>query len=42
MQHHILLTKNAKGILILIADFPLCNLLLVVSIYVFCAFNLYR
>ena len=26
MQHHILLTKNAKGILILVADWPLCNL----------------
>ena len=42
LQHHVLLTSNAKTLLVLIPGFPTCNLLLVTSIYLLCALKLYR
>ena len=42
MQHHCLLTSNAKTLLVLVPGYEKCNLLLVVVIYVWCALRLYR
>ena len=42
LQHHVLLTSNAKTLLVLIPDYPLLNLLVVASIYIVCAKSLYR
>lgn len=42
LQHHIWLTENAKKTLVLLPDYPLCNLLLTTAIYVYLANRLFR
>lgn len=42
LQHHVLLTKNAKAVLVFFPKYPLFNLLIVATVYIFCAKCLYR
>ena len=41
MQHHILLTENAKALLTLVPDMPMVNLGVVMIFYIWCAKTLY-
>ncbi|KAF4659042.1 hypothetical protein FOZ61_005046 [Perkinsus olseni] len=42
LQHHIWLTENAKKTLVLLPNYPSCNLLLTTAIYVYLANRLFR
>ena len=42
MQHHIWLTSNAKTRLVLLPDYPLCNMLLTTVIFVYASKTLFE